>query len=667
MAGPWEKYQGQKAGPWAKYAKPQRQPQHFDFDPANVPQANAGPQDNDLLAGLTGAVEGIPVIGPYLQSGVENVAAGIGSLLTGEDQQQVRSEMGGMVDKAQADNPVTARVAGTLGAIAGTAPLVAAAPAAFGAGSGGPLARTLASGASGALLGGSDAAVRSGGDIDAIISGAKWGGGLGLAGPAVGQAVGAGARTLANRLGPGASRAQQAFGRAVGADAIDDIGGRLGAMGDDAMPMDLGPNLQRQAGALAATPGRSQEIIRSAIADRQGASGSRVAGALDDALGQSVDTLSVADDIIARRGAAAKPLYDAAYSKPMPFTPKLKSLLQRPSMRSALKKAEKLASDEGARSKQWFAQFSDGGERATGILDASGAPISAANPKQVSFVRTPDVRELDLTKRALDDMISTAQRAGNNNEARILTQQKNLLLGMIDEAVPEYAAARQAFSGPTAVLDAMDEGRNAFKNSVTPSQLRKQLSGMGQAEREAYIQGARSQVADIMGTARNDALAARSAFQKGYNKEKLELLIGKDQAKRLLDSLEAETAFTRTRDVVTGNSETAARLAAQSEVGAGNRGAGVLEQAGNLNFGTAAARLGDRLLGGARSAAQNRTNEELARLLTSRDPKAVTRTIQMVQAAQRRGDLTAQKAREIIQSVTLGGSQRRPLEITVTP
>lgn len=647
MAGPWEKYQGQKAGPWAKYAKPQRQPQHFDFDPANVPQANAGPQDNDLLAGLTGAVEGIPVIGPYLQSGVENVAAGIGSLLTGEDQQQVRSEMGGMVDKAQADNPVTARVAGTLGAIAGTAPLVAAAPAAFGAGSGGLLARSAASALSGGALGGADAAVRSGGDAGAVKDGILWGGGLGLLGPAVGQAVGAGARAVVNRLGPGASRAQRAFGRAAGADAIDDIGGRLGAMGDDAMPMDLGPNLQRQAGALAATPGRAQGIVRSAIAERQGASGGRVAGALDDALGQSVDTLSVADDIIARRGAAAKPLYDAAYSKPVPFTKELEDLLKRPSVARALSKARGLAADEGIPSQQWFANIADDGT--------------------VTIKNVPDVRQLDLTKRALDDMISTAQRAGNNNEARILTQQKNLLLGMIDEAVPEYAAARQAFSGPTAVLDAMDEGRNAFKNSVTPSQLRKQLSGMGQAEREAYIQGARSQVADIMGTARNDALAARAAFQKGYNREKLEILVGKDQAKRLLDSLEAETAFTRTRDVVTGNSETAARLAAQSEVGAGNRGAGVLEQAGNLNFGTAAARLGDRLLGGARSAAQNRTNEELARLLTSRDPKAVTRTIQMVQAAQRRGDLTAQKAREIIQSVTLGGSQRRPLEITVTP
>lgn len=168
-------------------------------------------------------------------------------------------------------------------------------------------------------------------------------------------------------------------------------------------------------------PGRDR-IVRDAIATRQAGSGGRVAGALDDALGQPIDTVSLADDIIAKRSAAAKPLYDAAYSKPIPFTTELETLLGRPSVAKALSKAKGLAADEGIPSKQWFANIADDGT--------------------VTMRRVPDVRQLDLTKRALDDMISAAQRGGNNNEARILTQTKNALLKLMDDAAPERDRAK---------------------------------------------------------------------------------------------------------------------------------------------------------------------------------------------------------------------------------
>lgn len=447
----------------------------------------------------------------------------------------------------------------------------------------------------------------------------------GVVGALTGGAMGAATRPFVG--GGRASRAERNIRRAATDDALtaETAAARLQELGPEATLADLGPNLQRQAGALAATPGRGQEVVRSAVASRQTGAGGRVAGALDDALGQSQDTLALANDIIAQRSAAAKPLYDAAYAKQMPFSRDLESILSRPSMRTALSRAEKLAADEGLRSKQWFAQVvDDGSQRATGVLDASGRGISVPNAKQVNFIRTPDVRELDLTKRALDDMISSAQRAGNNNEARILIHNKNQIVAMIDDAVPEYAQARAAFSGPAAVLDAMEEGQKALSNSLTPNQLRTQLMEMGASEKEAYIQGARAQVANIMGTARNDALAARSTFQRGYNKEKLELLVGKEQAKRLLDSLEAETAFTRTRDVLTGNSETAARSAAMQEIGASPSSTFGVRDAYAAGGTMGALRGGalrgvdavaNALLKGRRQVG----NEELARLLMGRD------------------------------------------------
>lgn len=614
-----------------------------------------------------GILEGIPVVGPLIRGGVERAAAATIAPFSDETYSQVLSRIQKGTEEEKAANPGLNTAAQITGAVGGTIPMVMAAPAAFGAGSAPLWLRSIASGLTGTGLGGADAAVRSGGDANAALNGAAWGAGFGLVAPGVGSALGAGTRALANRFAPQAgSAAERMFARAASDDNVTNLGPRLSALGPDAMPMDLGPNLQRQAGALAATPGEAQNIVRSAIADRQAAASGRVTQAADAALGSSADTTALADDIIAKRSAAAAPLYQAAYAKNMPWTPQLKSLLERPAMRKALVQAQTLAAnDANAAPKQFFARLSNS-ERPTGVLDSSGNPITAPNTN-VQFIRTPNVEELDLTKRALDDMISTAQRQGNNNEARIYTQLKNQLTGMIDKSVPEYAQAREAFSGPSAVLDAMEEGHGVFKNAVTPTQLLSRMMKMSPTEKEAFTQGARAQIADIMGTARNDALSARNLFLKGYNREKLELLVGKEQARQMLNSLSAETAFTKTRDVVTGNSETAARAAAQNEISP-TKQPGLLRSALNMRFGDAAADLGDRAVGGIADASRQARNAELARLLTSNDPAAVGRKIQMVQAAQRRGDISAQQAKQITQSIIVGSSQRRrPLEITVSP
>ncbi|MGN6772619.1 MAG: hypothetical protein ACTHJQ_22635 [Rhizobiaceae bacterium] len=644
---------------------------HPAFDESKVPDSQKShPSDGGIMdkigAFASSALEGLPVVGPSFRNVTEDLAALAVKPFSDQSLSDIRQGMHAADTRVQAENPITSKTGGVTGAVMGTIPMVLAAPEAFGAGSAPLWARSILSGMTGAGVGGTDAAVRSGLDPNATANGIMYGGGLGLVAPGVGSALGAGTRALANRFLPQAgSAAERMFARAATADNATDMGPRLSALGPDAMPMDLGPNLQRQAGALAATPGEAQATIRDAIANRQAAASGRVTQAADTALGSPADTTALADDIIAKRSAAAAPLYQAAYAKNMPWTPRLKSLLERPAMRKALSQAQTLAAnDANAAPRQFFAKMSNS-ERPTGILDPSGNPVMTQNTN-VQFVRTPNVEELDLTKRALDDMISTAQRQGNNNEARIYTQLKNQLTDMIDKSVPEYAQARAAFSGPSAVLDAMDEGGSVFKNTMTPTQLRMRLMQMNPTEKDAFSQGARAQIADIMGTARNDALSARNLFMKGYNREKLELLVGKDQARQMLNSLDAETAFTKTRDIVTGNSETAARTKAQEEI-APKRQPGFIREALNLRFGNAAADLGDKVIGTATDAAAQARNAELARLLTSNDPAAVGRKIQLIQQAQRRGDLSAQRAKELTQSVIVGSSQRRrPLEITVS-
>lgn len=598
-------------------------------------------KDMDKIGAFSiGGLEGMPIVGPSFNNVATDIATGLVTPFSDKTFAQNREKMVAAQKKALEENPKTALAGNVAGGVLGTAPMVAAAPGLFGGGGFG--ANIIKGIGSGAVVGGADAGVRSGGDLSEMAKGGLLGAALGGVAPLAGRAIGKGVGLLTEGFGgPRMSTAERLLGRAAIADDVaDDFAGAMRRAGPDAMAMDLGPNLRQQAGALAATPGPGQKIVRGAIEQRGAKAGQRIGAAVDDALGKSVDTLAMADDIIAKRSAAAEPLYKQAYSKPVPFTRELEELITRPSVGRALKSAQKLAADEGIPSQQWFANVAEDGS--------------------VAIKNVPDMRQLDLTKRALGDMIDEAKRAGRNNEARILKQTQDRLVGMLDEAVPEYASARKAYSGPTQVKEALEDGGKAFDNAVTPAQLKRTLAVMGEAEREAYIQGARAKVADTMGTARNDALAARSVFQKGYNREKLEMLVGKNEADKLLGSLNNEANFAKTRDVVTGNSETAARAAAQKEIN--GEGGGILTDFLNFDYG----KVKDRMIGGVGQMGRDAANEELARLLTG--PESVSRKIQLLQRAQQRGDLTSDATKKAIQSLIISGgtNDRKRLELTVS-
>lgn len=174
-------------------------------------EADAGPapmQGGDagaLSAAAGGLVEGLPIIGPVIKGGVDRGVAGLRAM-TGEG--DYASELARVQEasrRTQEAHPIATGAGNVAGAVAGTVPMVMAAPAAFGAGSAPLAVRSVASALSGAGLGGADAAVRSGGDLEAAKEGAMWGAGLGGLGPGVGAGVGQVARALMNKVRPGAT------------------------------------------------------------------------------------------------------------------------------------------------------------------------------------------------------------------------------------------------------------------------------------------------------------------------------------------------------------------------------------------------------------------------------------------------------------------------------
>ena len=150
----------------------------------------AGVPGSDAAAVGRGIINGVPVVGPYLLGGLNRAAAGVRSLKNDTKFSDELAAVERFGERTAAESWKSTIGGELLGGALGTAPLVAAAPAAFGMGAGGLGVRTAAGALSGAALGGADSAVRSGGDLQEVWSGALIGGGLGGAGPVVGRGVG---------------------------------------------------------------------------------------------------------------------------------------------------------------------------------------------------------------------------------------------------------------------------------------------------------------------------------------------------------------------------------------------------------------------------------------------------------------------------------------------
>jgi len=324
------------------------------------------------------------------------------------------------------------------------------------------------------------------------------------------------------------------LGRALKDDAINParIGAELGTLGPDAMLMDLGPNLQAQAGALAGLPGAGQRIIRGAVETRAGAAAKsgRVAGDVAATIGTGPDLDLLKQQVLTAQSQAAKPLYDAVRDIQLPVEGNFKFVLQTPMGKQAFRDAAKMAANDG--------------------VQVDGLTVGI----------------VDYAKRALDDIAQSAARKGNNNEARQARDLANILKAEADKVVPDYKKAREAFAGPAAVLDAMDEGFNAFGKDTTPAQLQRSLTEMTPSERLAFLPGAQAWVESQMGNAVNDPAALRNMFRKGWNEQKLRIILGDDVADDLLKRIDRELTYGKTTNAVVGNSETARRAAAMGEV-----------------------------------------------------------------------------------------------------
>ncbi len=638
MANPWDNdpiKTPAQAAPWEtdpikRPAAPRSPAGHPSFEEGQAllaRQERMEGANGAIGATLTGLADGVPIAGPALLGAGQRGAALAATVMNpGTTYDQNLSEAQGITQQAQDAHPWVTTGANVAGGVASMLPVASTALGARALGvTGETLAgRLAASTISGGVIGGTDAAARHDGDLNEIAWGAGKGAAFGFGAPIAGAAIGAGTRKFLDWVRSPGKGVERNLATSLAADGLDDAAARarLAELGPEGMIADLGDNLRGDLSAVTTMPGRGQTVGRNALRARDAGAGQRITADANASLGNAGDIIADRAAYVQQRADAAQPLYDRAYAVPLQKTEAMDNVLKTPAGQKALRSAQRTAQNEGL-------------------------PIDPAKL---------DVRGLDLVKREIDDQISVAQRAGKKNEARVLTTMKNKL---IEGAPDEYKEALKAFSGPSGMIDALDNGRSVFQRSVHPGEVSAEVKALSGADRDAYLQGARSALDEVMMNARNDGGAARAMFEKGANKAKLYSLLGPDEAKRFLTALDRENTFAGTSYAATGNSVTAGRQAAQQRWGSQQGGEGPLRAALNMNFGDAVSAMGGKLNQVQNEAAMAAQRGRAADILTAMGPDAAAQlqNLSFLQRMQQQNASIASGAGTAAQVGTIAGPQ----------
>jgi len=364
-----------------------------------------------------------------------------------------------------------------------------------------------------------------------------------------------------------------------------------------------GANLMSQTKLLAQSPGATRGQIGSFLEQRTLGQQERLGADIEAALGgQQKNIFMALDDLAATRMAQAKPLY----AKVDPLS------AASAQMDDLLKKVPSNVFNEL--------------EAVAQIKGTSPAPIVAMTDKGgKSIARDYTYAEIDSIQKALDDQVSSLYRLGKNNQAKVYENLRNDIIS-IAEKNSDYRQARSIWADTKAAERAMAEGQNIFKQRAELTERR--LKDMTQADKDAYLVGVFDAFQNTMlGKAVDRDVT--SAFRTGKAKMQMESAIrgvtddpavAQAITERLFTNIEREAKMSKTKNALTGGSQTAPlQFEQQSYLDALSP---VANFARDLASGNApgllsrmASGVGERISKGGTQARVEQTNAELSKLL----------------------------------------------------
>lgn len=387
-------------------------------------------------------------------------------------------------------------------------------------------------------------------------------------------AAAAAATTKASRIEDAAVQAiaKRMFedAKAGGPTAVD----ALNAINSTTKPMVLadvgGENVRSLAGKVAREPGASRNVIKTFLDTRDADAGSR----LETDIAKNIGTGSAKKTfaaLSAAKSATAAPLYDEFYAANQNMdSPELQRIITTPAGKKALSKAaEKMANDRTLAGKV--------DPELTALVKELSETGKMADPNTgKGIARGLKGRTWDYIKRSLNDQTGAAIRAGEKDDARILTDLTHDLVNEIDKldvtakAGPnstkvdggKYAQARRAFSGLSKSQEALELGKDFFKPSMSPEQIAEDFAKLNPGDKEFYKLGVADEARARVARTGVSGDETKAIMKDPWMVSKLKAITDTpQQADDLIKAITDERTMFNTKYDVMGNSKTASRAA----------------------------------------------------------------------------------------------------------
>lgn len=339
---------------------------------------------------------------------------------------------------------------------------------------------------------------------------------------------------------------------------------RLGLSGEGAMLSDAGPATRAVLDTAIQRSGPGATTAREAVEARAAQAGPTVERALDEALG-TPDGVQTAETAIRQGSAGARDAtYKAAYEQPIDYSSEAGMAIEGLTKRvpkPVIDLANRMMQLEGEQSAQILAKVADDGT--------------------VTFLRQPDVRQLDYITRALNMAAKSGEGqgalGGQTDIGRLFGNLARDIRNQVRDAVPEYDTALRTAADPIRRREALKFGAELLSPSVARDVAREEIAAMTGPELRAAQQGLRSlydeTLANVKATISDpniDSRQARKALQDLSSpaaREKVRMILKDDAAadKMFAELLKAQKALELKADVAT-NSKTFGRLATEEAI-----------------------------------------------------------------------------------------------------
>jgi len=473
-------------------------PPPVPYTPSQIP--GLSPEVNSVVAPVVDRVnalgttfaENVPFIGSTLNELGHNVDAAFASAVEGNPVTKEQREQ--ITEAEQAKFPEASVPGAVLGNVLPLAPLAATKAGQVAFGLAGPtLARLGWGGGVNGAIAFTDA-LTDGSPPEQALNAGLWGLGLGAAGGAVAPWLDDSLTALGRRFLPKSAEPADNLSRAArdtimrtGGDAFGPDGVRALQFGDGspAMLVDASPSWTGVLDTAVARGGPASSAAKAAIESRAANANTTINKALDDSLGPAQGVKSTETGLRTGTASARDAAYKRAYSSPIDYSSptgmQIEAMLPRVP-KGVIDLANKLMQVEGHQSKQILAKIADDGT--------------------ITYLRQPDVTQLDYITRALNTAAKstegTGAMGGMTDMGRAFGNLARDIRDATRTAVPAYDNALRTAAHPIQEREALRFGQGLLSPGMARDEAREVIEGFTQPQISMVRQGVRSRIDEVL-------------------------------------------------------------------------------------------------------------------------------------------------------------------------